>query len=85
MDLGTLNSTKNTLKSSLDTANCLYFSSDIANWYDYGARFYDPQIGRFTTSDPLAEKAYDWSPYRYGFDNPLRFIDTYGISFWIRN
>jgi hypothetical protein len=29
--------------------------------------------------DPLAEKAYDWSPYRYGFDNPISITDPTGL------
>lgn len=48
--------------------------------YDFGARQHDPQIGRWTTIDPFAQKRYWATPYNYVQNNPLNRIDPNGLT-----
>jgi RHS repeat-associated protein len=52
------------------------------DWYDYGARFYDAQLGRFHVHDRFSEKYYDFSPYQYAGNNAINAIDINGDSIW---
>ncbi|AKD02127.1 LamG-like jellyroll fold domain-containing protein [Pontibacter korlensis] len=49
------------------------------NWINYGFRNYDPQIGRWHSPDAVAHWAESLSPYRYGLNNPVRYIDLLGL------
>ena|GEM_PF-6492335 len=60
---------------------------DKLKWYDYGARFEacpehslgNPVIGRWGSTDPLAEAYADYSPYNYVGNDPVLFQDPTGM------
>ncbi|WP_235946471.1 RHS repeat-associated core domain-containing protein [Flavobacterium silvaticum] len=59
------------------------------NWYDFGARNYDPAIGRWMNIDPRAEKYQSVSTYNYALNNPMYYVDPNGediyLHYYLRN
>ena len=52
----------------------------VSQIYEYGARYFDPTIGKFTGVDPLADMYSGWSPYNYVKGNPILHTDPTGRS-----
>lgn len=50
----------------------------VGSSYDFGARIYDPRLGRWLNPDPLAKGYPELSPYNFSNNSPLQFIDKDG-------
>ncbi len=50
------------------------------DFYDFNARTYDPQLGRFMQIDPMAdeENQESFTPYNYTYNNPILYNDPDG-------
>ncbi|MDR1199318.1 MAG: RHS repeat-associated core domain-containing protein, partial [Prevotellaceae bacterium] len=49
-------------------------------YFDFGARMYDGNTGRWFVTDPMAEMYYGISPYAYCANNPVNYIDPDGMQ-----
>ena len=48
------------------------------NAMNYGARFYDPRLGRWWQRDPLTESMPNVTPYNYSHNDPINRLDSDG-------
>ena len=55
-------------------------NGSMLGWYDFGARFYDPVLGRWFNVDPAAQVA---NPYLFCGNAPMMYIDQDGRLFWL--
>ena len=55
-------------------------NGSMLGWYDFGARFYDPVLGRWFNVDPAAQVA---NPYLFCGNAPMMYIDKDGRIFWM--
>ena len=55
-----------------------YFSE--LGLYYYGYRWYLPELGRWTTKDPISHLSGDLNLYEFCKNNPLCFGDSYGLA-----
>ena len=79
----------NTTASLTDQTNRFRYNSKEEQfrfgtpYIDYGARQYDPVLGRWFAQDPLSEKYYGISPYAFCNNNPVNFVDPDGAKTYV--
>ena len=71
----------NLIKSKGETEEIYRFTGKefdkLTGLYYYGARYYDPTIGRFIGEDPVKD---GWNWFVYCSNNPVRYIDSVGLK-----
>lgn len=61
--------------------NAKEFDEETGLYY-YGARYYDPRLSLWISTDALKEKTPNVSPYIYTDNNPIIYIDPDGNFRW---
>ena len=58
--------------------NAKEFDEETGMYY-YGARYYDPRLSLWMSTDPMQEKYPNTSGYNYANQNPIVFVDVIGL------
>jgi RHS repeat-associated protein len=56
------------------------YTTPAFNFYEYRARAYNPQLGRFMSEDPKLFNAGDYNLFRYCHNDPIDFTDPMGLQ-----
>ena len=59
--------------------NAKEFDEETGMYY-YGARYYEPRLSLWMSTDPMSEKYFSLSAYSYCFNNPISVIDPDGLQ-----
>ncbi len=59
--------------------NAKEFDEETGMYY-YGARYYEPRVSIWISSDPLQEKYPNFTTYCFVSNNPIRFVDRFGLE-----
>ena len=59
--------------------NAKEFDEETGMYY-YGARYYDPRLSLWMSTDPMQEKYPESCTYSYSFNNPIKYIELWGLE-----
>ena len=64
--------------------NAKEFDEDTGMYY-YGARYYEPRLSLWMSTDPMEEKYPATSSYCFVANNPIKYFDLDGLQLWVAN
>jgi len=73
---------KTTFTGSSNSSSYQYTGreNDGTGLFYYRNRYYHPVLQRFISEDPIEFRGQDWNLFAYVFNNPLSFIDPFGLD-----